>query len=337
MDSQSIKQKIQQIQKELNDAVSLVNAVKKQLVDLETGLGVVPSKSILGLVGKFTGDCMVADDGQKYDVPSNYASKSVLVVGDKLKMYEEGSEKKFKQIERVKRFRTEGILAKKEGKWHVVTSDSSYRVLDVSVNHFGAVEGDMVIVLLPLDDRYVTFAALESVVGKKVLNAENLVSVKSVEVKPVEKAGRASTDRADRTPVASQPVTHIETVVTNVPSSPAGEIELANETAPPTEEIKVSDESSTVVRSTPSNAQTSDAPKAPVVEVVASPTVVVLSRVKSNNFKKKKSTGGKKVTPAVVRVVPSEAKKVVVSSPVPKPPETPVPEPSRVLDDEDLR
>src|SRR3989338_5777794 len=115
MDSQSIKVKIQQLQKELNDAVSLINSVKRQLVDLESGLGVVPTSSIVGVVGKFMGDCMMTEEGQKYDVPLNYASKSVLVFGDKLKMYEEGGEKKFKQIERVKRFRTEGILAKKEG------------------------------------------------------------------------------------------------------------------------------------------------------------------------------------------------------------------------------
>ncbi len=332
MDSQSIKQKIQQIQKDLNDAVSLMTSAKKELVDLEASMGVMPSKNIPGVVGKFMGDCMVTEGGQKYDVPLNYASKSVLVFGDTLKMYEEGGEKKFKQIERVKRFRTEGILAKKEGKWHAVTSDSSYRVLDTSVNHFGAVEGDMVVVLLPLNDKYVSFAAVESVVGKKVAVTENQAVAKPIEVKPVEKVEYPSIDHA---PVVFQSTPHIEAVAADAPT---GEIELVHDTSPSIEEIKGGDDPSTVVRSTPSKVGSPTLPKAPIVKVVARPVVVSTSSGgRSNNFKKKKNTDVRKVTPTVVRVAPSEVKKVVVVASTSKPSEAPAPEPSRVLDDEDLR
>ncbi len=162
------KNKIQQINTALNNAVSFINIARNLIKELESESGSISSNLQPGTFGKYVGDGMVTDDGQRYEVPENYASKSVLVYGDKLKMYDEAGVHKFKQVERVKRFRTEGVLAKKEGKWHVVTSDGSYRVLDSAVSHFGGVEGDQCVVLLPLEDKYVPFAAMESVLGKEL-------------------------------------------------------------------------------------------------------------------------------------------------------------------------
>ena len=167
-------QKIQQINNALSSAVSSINLAKNLLKELfpetfaQAGLEVNVIDTIPGTIGKFVGDHMETEKNEKIEVPANYASKSTLVYGDKLKMYEEGGEKKFKQVERVKRFRIEGIVAKKEGKWCVVTSDSSYRVLDASIEHFGAKEGDTVVILLPLDNKYAPFAALESMPGKNL-------------------------------------------------------------------------------------------------------------------------------------------------------------------------
>jgi len=160
------KIKFQQIHHQLNVAQSALTNAKNLLKELEGASGSGENKLEPGTYGKFVGDHMVLEDGTKVEIPANYASKSTLVHGDKLKQYEENGEKKFKQVERVKRFRIEGILAKKEGRWHVVTSDGSYRVLDKAVEHYSGVEGDVVVILLPLDDKYAPFAAIESIAGK---------------------------------------------------------------------------------------------------------------------------------------------------------------------------
>ncbi|OGC49789.1 hypothetical protein A2716_00290 [candidate division WWE3 bacterium RIFCSPHIGHO2_01_FULL_40_23] len=163
---ENIRHKIQQVNNALNQAVNFINQAKNLMKEVEAQAGIPSARNLPGVLGKFMGEYMETEAGEKIDIPANYASKSTLVYGDKLKQYEENGEKRFKQIERIRRLRVEGILAKKEGKWHAVTSDGSYRVLDVSVNHYGGVEGDPVVVLLPLDDKFVPFAAVESIPGK---------------------------------------------------------------------------------------------------------------------------------------------------------------------------
>lgn len=120
-------------------------------------------KDLPGMVGTFDGENMVTEKGEKYKVNPNYASKSVLVYGDTLKKVEEDGRERFKQIERVKRQKVEGILAKKAGKWTAVTPDGSYRVLPEAVDFYGGKEGDEVMVVLPLEDKKAPFAAVESV------------------------------------------------------------------------------------------------------------------------------------------------------------------------------
>lgn len=198
----NIKLKIQQIHHVLNTASFQVNQAKNLLKEIEADVLSKAVENIPGVFGKFVGDAMITDAGQKIEVPLNYASKSALVCGDKLKMYEENGEKRFKQVERVKRFRAEGILAKKEGKWHVVTSDGSYKVLDSSIEHWGGVEGDMVVILLPLDDKFAPFGALESIVGKSPKSSPKI----EIEIKPNEETKEAVKE------VVKAPVEHLENV-----------------------------------------------------------------------------------------------------------------------------
>ena len=87
----------------------------------------VPDKP--GVVGIYDGEKITTAGGEVFPVPGNYASKSLLVVGDTLKMYEEGGEKRFKQIEHVKRHKTNGLLVKKDGKFRAITPEGSYKVL----------------------------------------------------------------------------------------------------------------------------------------------------------------------------------------------------------------
>jgi hypothetical protein len=125
-----------------------------------------------GVAGIFDGQNMITESGDKHSVPENYASKSILVVGDTLKLVEGGGEKRFKQIEHVKRHKTTGILTKKDGKWASVTPEGSYRLLSAAVAHFGGDVGDEVLLQLPANNLQVTWAALEKVTkeasGEKV-------------------------------------------------------------------------------------------------------------------------------------------------------------------------
>jgi hypothetical protein len=125
------------------------------------------SRDIPGIVGVFDGENMVAEDGKKYKVNPNYASKSVLVYGDTLKRIEVDGKERFKQIERVKRQKVEGILAKKGGRFVAVTPDGSYEISQVAVDYYGGKEGDEVIVVLPQRDKNVPYVAVESIKKEK--------------------------------------------------------------------------------------------------------------------------------------------------------------------------
>lgn len=176
---------IRLINQSLNAAASSINLARQLLSEL-SGVKNIPSPGLSrgapppktsdvavnvnqlpGVIGIFDGQFMVADDGQKYQIPENYASKSMIVFGDKLKMVDVNGEKKFKQIERTKRQRASGMIVKKEGRHHVVTSDGSYRVSSAAVSFFGGQEGDEAHIILPLNNKHVPFAALESVGLKK--------------------------------------------------------------------------------------------------------------------------------------------------------------------------
>lgn len=183
MEKKDVSSQIKLINQALNAAISSINLSKQLLneiggVPLDTKNSVDPNlkpqtvsenstKDLPGIIGTFDGQFMVAEDGQKYQVPENYCSKSMIVFGDKLKMVEVNGEQRFKQIERVKRFRASGLLVKKEGRFHVVTSDGSYRVLSASVSHFNGKEGDEVHIILPLSNRHAPFAAVENIGSAK--------------------------------------------------------------------------------------------------------------------------------------------------------------------------
>lgn len=146
--------------------------------------------SLPGVMGTFDGESMVTASGEKFLVPPNYASKTLLVYGDKLKMVDAAStgeggilssenKKLFKQIERVKRQTVEGILSQKGKEWCLVTSDGSHKVLEAAVNHFGFKEGDHLVGILPQDNLKAPFAALEGLVKKIEDNKAPTAAVQS--------------------------------------------------------------------------------------------------------------------------------------------------------------
>ena len=182
------KQKIDLIRQALSASESSIRLARTLLNELERDTSPrVGSKQIAknmpGVIGTYDGYNVVTESGETFEVPENYASKSILVVGDTLKLVEEKGEKRFKQIEHVKRHKTTGILTKKEGKWAVVTSEGSYRILAASVDHFGGQVGDEALVQLPAKNLQVPFAAVEKIARKGELDEEKKTKIPELEPK----------------------------------------------------------------------------------------------------------------------------------------------------------
>jgi hypothetical protein len=161
--------KVDLIRQALSAAESSIKLARQLLGELEKEGGrerPPKAKELPGVIGIFDGQNMIAEGGESYPVPENYASKSILVVGDTLKLVDSGGEKRFKQIEHVKRHKTTGMLAKKDGKWTVVTPEGSYRVLPAAVSHFEGEVGDEVLLQLPAANLQTTWAAVENITKK---------------------------------------------------------------------------------------------------------------------------------------------------------------------------
>jgi hypothetical protein len=119
---------------------------------INTGNGVIYSSSIDGKVieGIFDGENMTAPDGNIFPVPANYASKSKLIEGDKLKLtiVEDGSFI-FKQIGPISRKKIIGTLVTEDNAFHVTAEGKNYNVLYASVTYFKAKPGDRVTIVVP--------------------------------------------------------------------------------------------------------------------------------------------------------------------------------------------
>ena len=112
--------------------------------------------------GVFDGEKMIDAEGNDYAVSPNYASKSLLVVGDKLKLTI-GDDGRFvyKQIGPVERQHIIGELAGNGDSFYVQIDDRRYRVLKASVTYFKANIGDKLTLVVPADSE-ADWAAIEN-------------------------------------------------------------------------------------------------------------------------------------------------------------------------------
>lgn len=117
--------------------------------------------------GIFDGEEMIDSVGKKYPVPANYASKSKLVSGDKLKLIiaADGTFI-FKQIGPIERKRLTGRLRRTDDDWWVIAASKKYRVLNASVTYFKGLEDDEVTILVPKIGE-TNWAAIENCLGHK--------------------------------------------------------------------------------------------------------------------------------------------------------------------------
>jgi hypothetical protein len=117
------------------------------------------------LEGVFDGESMVGADGERYDVPVNYASKSKMVEGDMLKLViRPNGSYLYKQIGPVERARIVGKLTIDSSTQVpvVVCGDDVYKVLAASVSYHKGIAGDDVVIVVPTGGRC-SWAALERI------------------------------------------------------------------------------------------------------------------------------------------------------------------------------
>lgn len=118
--------------------------------------------------GVFTGESMLGSDGNTYPVPQNYASKSHLVQGSKLKAIIGGDGKiVYKIIEEMPYETKVGLIASNRDKFQVVSEGKAYNILMASVTYLKAGIGDSVSIRIP-KGKEATYAALEAVIPKEM-------------------------------------------------------------------------------------------------------------------------------------------------------------------------
>lgn len=116
--------------------------------------------------GAFNGVGMTDESGMEYPVPANYASKSKIVVGDKMKLTILPDGKfVYKQIGPVPRRNILGPLIYDEGQYKVLSHGREYSVLTASVTFHKASVGDEVSILLP-EGADTNWGAFDAVIPK---------------------------------------------------------------------------------------------------------------------------------------------------------------------------
>lgn len=116
--------------------------------------------------GVFTGESMLGSDGNTYPVPQNYASKSHLVQGSKLKaIISEDGKIVYKIIEEMPYETKVGLIAANRDKFQVIADGKAYNLLMASVTYLKAGIGDTVSLRVP-KGKEATYAALEALIPK---------------------------------------------------------------------------------------------------------------------------------------------------------------------------
>lgn len=175
------QKQIQEIQKQISIITEELEAVKKSLSSLggseDSNSSNLESNTIEGkknkgevlengrvIIGFFDGENMVGPNEKKYSVPANYASKSKLVEGDKLKLTigQDGSFI-YKQIEPVERKKIIGTLKFENNAYYVLAEGHRYNVLYASVTYYKAKSGDKVTIIVPKNGNS-SWAAIENVI-----------------------------------------------------------------------------------------------------------------------------------------------------------------------------
>lgn len=147
-----------------NQTASIFEDALKEIKDGE----ILRNESERVVEGVFDGQNMIGADGQQYDVPANYASKSKLVEGDILKLTINNlGAFIYKQIKPIERIRKLGELEQdfQSLQYYAVVDGKKWKLLTASVTYFKGVPGDEVIFLIPAEGESRS-AAVENIIQR---------------------------------------------------------------------------------------------------------------------------------------------------------------------------
>lgn len=114
--------------------------------------------------GIFNGQNMTGDDQNTYPVSPNYASKSKLVAGDRLKLtIQEDGSFTFKQISPISRQRVIASIKKEGANFLAEIGGDEYKILLATATYFKLEDRDKVVAVIPKDSKIeVKWAAIEN-------------------------------------------------------------------------------------------------------------------------------------------------------------------------------
>lgn len=167
---------IQNIQKIILDAEKNIEEAKRMLKKIapESEINFAPAPRSAAyhssegekiVEGRFDGQSMIDDAGKIYPVPANYASKSKLVEGDRLKLTITGDGSfLFKQVGPIDRRRIIGVIKRDaDPRGFIAESEGrTYKILLASVTYFKVEDGDSAVLMVPKTGTS-SWAAIENV------------------------------------------------------------------------------------------------------------------------------------------------------------------------------
>lgn len=238
LDEVFTKNRVEQLRNLINSTYNNLEKISNIVAKIEQDQKKEFYKNVPGMLGTFDGVYLVSEDGKKEEVPANYAAKSRLVFGDTLKIVKEEGKDVFKQLQKVERKKVEGILAKKEGSWYLLTDIGSYQISDTAATFNNAQVNDKALGIIPLDNDKVPYAALDKLIDKKeeIIDApkevkrvdrSKKVTQKATEIKPIAKA---EAPKAAPVETEKPKVVHVEKPVEVEVKKPVEKIEKAEET-----------------------------------------------------------------------------------------------------------
>ena len=116
--------------------------------------------------GVFTGESMLGSDGNIYPVPQNYASKSLLVQGSRLKALIHPTGKiVYKIIGEIPYESKVGIITKNGDKYQITTDTRTYNVLLAAITFHHCNVWDTVSIRIP-EWKDATYAVIETIIPK---------------------------------------------------------------------------------------------------------------------------------------------------------------------------
>lgn len=144
-----------------------LDRVKEMISKLQLEARKEALKDIPGVEGIFDGKHLITDTNEKVEVPANYAAKSRIVYGDRLKSYEDEGKQVFKQLEKVSRKKIEAVVSKKEGKFYALTENGSYELSATAVEFNKVNVNDKIQIIIPEDNPHAPYAALDKIIEQK--------------------------------------------------------------------------------------------------------------------------------------------------------------------------